>query len=251
VNPYYQDQFVTLYCGDMREVIPALGLVADAVVTDPPYGETSMSWDRWPDRWPDGWPLIAASVARQMWCFGTLRMFMDKTADLKPWHLSHEVIWEKQNGSSLRNDRFRRIHEQAAHFYLGPWGELYKKPPVTNSAVKRTIRSKTRPVHWGGLAESTFRAEDGGPRLVESIIYARNCHGYAVHPTQKPEGIIRPLLEYSVPPGGVVLDPFAGSGTTLVVARELGMRSIGIEGEEAYCAKIVDRLTQGVLSLAL
>jgi site-specific DNA-methyltransferase (adenine-specific) len=81
------------------------------------------------------------------------------------------------------------------------------------------------------------------------VIQVRNCHGYAIHPTQKPEGIIRPILSYSVPPGGTVVDCFAGSGTTLVVARELGMKAIGIEADEAACAGIVGRLSQSVLQL--
>jgi site-specific DNA-methyltransferase (adenine-specific) len=135
--PYFQDEDITLYCGDMREIIPALGLKADAVITDPPYGETKLTWDRW----PEGWPAVAASVAQQMWCFGTLRMFMDKAGELyDAWKLSHDIIWEKQNGSGIRNDRFRRIHEQAAHFYQGEWGALYKNPQYTYDAKQRTIR---------------------------------------------------------------------------------------------------------------
>lgn len=233
----------------MREIIPALGLTADAIITDPPYGETSLSWDTW----PEGWPKFAAMVSSQMWCFGSLRMFMDKAYDLKDWRLSHDIVWEKQNGSSLQNDRFRRIHEYAAHFYLSgvPWAEIFKAPVYANNATKKTVRRKTRPVHWGGIAESTFKSEDGGPRLVESIIYAANCHGYAVHPTQKPQAIIRPLMQYSVPAGGTVLDCFAGSGTTLVEAREMGIKAIGIEEKEEYCRKIVDRLSQGHLALAV
>ena len=55
--------------------------------------------------------------------------------------------------------------------------------------------------------------------------------------------MLLPLLRYACPPGGLVLDPFLGSGSTLVAARELGMRGIGIEREERYCAAAVARLT--------
>jgi site-specific DNA-methyltransferase (adenine-specific) len=82
------------------------------------------------------------------------------------------------------------------------------------------------------------------------VIYARSCHGYAVHPTQKPVEIITPLIEYSCPADGMVLDPFMGSGTTLVAARQLGRRAIGIEVEEKYCAAAVKRLRQQALSTA-
>ena len=68
------------------------------------------------------------------------------------------------------------------------------------------------------------------------------------HPTVKPLKLIEYLLKLAFPPnGGIVLDPFMGSGTTLVAAKQLGRRAIGIEIEERYCAIAVDRLRQSVL----
>ena len=81
-----------------------------------------------------------------------------------------------------------------------------------------------------------------------SVLYERSCHGYAEHPTQKPLGILRTLIEYSCPPSGVVLDLFAGSGSTLVAAAENGCRAIGIEIEEKYCEIAAKRLSQEVLA---
>ena len=84
---------------------------------------------------------------------------------------------------------------------------------------------------------------------MRSVLAVRSCHGYAVHPTQKPVGILHPLIEFSVPVSGIVLDPFAGSGSTLVAAREAGRRAIGIEVQERYCEIAAKRLAQGVLPL--
>jgi len=64
------------------------------------------------------------------------------------------------------------------------------------------------------------------------------------HPTVKPTDLMRWLVRLVTPPGGVVLDPFAGSGTTLVAARAEGFRAIGIEREEEYARIIADRLSQ-------
>lgn len=128
--------------GDAMEVLRELAPASfDAIVTDPPYGETSLEWDRW----PRGWLALCLS-------------------------------------------------------------------------------------------------EDGGPRLMRSVIAVRSCHGRASHPTQKPEGIVEPLLRYSVPPGGHVLDPFAGSGTTALVARRLGMRATCIEADAEHVATARHRL---------
>lgn len=237
-TPYWQDDRLQLYHGDALDLMPSMW--ADAIITDPPYNETSLDWDRW----PDGWPEIAAVVATSMWCFGSLRMFMERAREFSPWKLSQDIVWEKHNGTNPFNDRFRRMHEVAAHFYQGEWAEVFKSPQFTNDATARTLRRKARPPQWGDIGAASYASDDGGPRLMGSVIYARSCHGSAIYPTQKPEAIIAPLMEYSVPPGGVVLDCFAGSGVTLLQARKTGRRAIGIEKSEARCAAIVERLSQ-------
>lgn len=73
------------------------------------------------------------------------------------------------------------------------------------------------------------------------------CGADNLHPTVKPLSLMSYLCRLITPPGGVVLDPFLGSGSTLVAAKELGFRAIGIEIEEKYCEIAVSRLAQGVL----
>ena len=70
--PYYSDESVTLYHGRWEQLIPE-SFTADLIIADPPYGETSLSWDTW----PEGWPTLAARHASSMWCFGSMRMFLD------------------------------------------------------------------------------------------------------------------------------------------------------------------------------
>jgi site-specific DNA-methyltransferase (adenine-specific) len=94
MTPYYEDGTVSLYLGDCREVLPALGLTADLVLADPPYAETSLAWDRW----PDGWPAVVAEFASSLWCFGSMRMFLDRRDEFADWRLSQDIVWEKHNG---------------------------------------------------------------------------------------------------------------------------------------------------------
>jgi site-specific DNA-methyltransferase (adenine-specific) len=72
----------------------------------------------------------------------------------------------------------------------------------------------------------------------------------SAHPTPKPEGVTRWLIERATTAGGCVLDPFAGSGTTLRAAKDLGRKAIGIEIEERYCEIAARRMAQEVLALA-
>lgn len=246
MKPYFEDASATIYCGDMRELVPTMGRTFDVVVTDPPYGETSLSWDQW----PTGWPSLLTSASNQLWCFGSMRMFIQEAGDFAAWKFAQDVIWEKHNGSGLHADRFRRVHETAVHFYRGEWSEIHKTPPVVTvqerSGIKK-LRRGQKPQHFGSVEAGSAYEYDGN-RIQRSVIECRSCHGYAEHPTQKPEGIVRPLLQYSVPPGGSVLDCFMGSGTTLVVAKQLGMRAVGIEADEAHCETAANRLSQ-VLAL--
>lgn len=243
---------VILYLGDCVEIMPALTNV-DAVVTDPPYGSTSLRWDAW----PDGWLELLVGQTPQIWCFASVRMLWEKHAQFAPWRLSQEIVWEKANGSGFHNDRFRRVHELALHLYRGKWSALYKSTPrvsaadsgVTPAEQRRTTRlvrhSPLMPLHIGGIGSKTTW-ERGGPRLMRSVIKAPSCRGYAEHPTQKPEAVIRPLIEYSVPPGGTVLDPFMGSGTTGVAAVTLGRRFTGIEIEPKYFAIACERIRKAL-----
>ena len=236
---------VRIIDGDCREVLALMPDASfDCILTDPPYGETSLEWDRW----VVGWPMMLRRLLRpsgSMWVFGSQRMFFDHVAEFAGWKLAQDVIWEKHNGSGFHADRFKRVHECALQFYRddAPWEGVYKAPQYTNDATARTVRRKKRPAHMGDIGAAAYASEDGGPRLVRSVIFVRSEHGRAVHPTQKPVGIVEPLLLYSCPVGGHVLDPFAGSGTTGVVAARHGMQATLIEADKRFSALIEHRLS--------
>jgi site-specific DNA-methyltransferase (adenine-specific) len=249
-RPYYHDDAVTLYHGDMRDLVPALSLsphaLADCVVTDPPYGETTLTWDRW----PNGWPGLIADVADSMWCFGSMRMFLERRNDFAAWTLSQDLVWEKQNGTGFAADRFKRVHEHVLHWYQGGWNLVHHETPkVAVNHRTRGNAGRGQVPHTGKIGSSTWI--DDGTRLMRSVIQAPNMwRRGAIHPTEKPVEVLRPLIEYACPPGGVVLDPFAGSGSTADAARSIGRRAVLIEANERYCSAIATRLSQGVLDLA-
>lgn len=244
-QPCYADDTVALYVGDMREVLPALGVTADLIVADPPYEETNLPWDRW----PDGWLQVAASVTRSLWCFGSMRMFLAHVAEFQDagWRLSQDVIWEKHNGTGFAADRFKRVHEIATHWYRGEWRNIYHDTPRTpytgpnKHAHARSCRGK----HYGAIGDYFY--VDDGTRLARSVQKVPSVRG-GLHPTEKPVPLLDKLIRYACPPGGLVIDPFAGSGSTLEAARLVGRRAIGIEIDERYAERAARRLSQEVLA---
>jgi site-specific DNA-methyltransferase (adenine-specific) len=124
---------------------------------------------------------------------------------------------------------------------------VFKDPQYTADATARTVRRKKRPTHMGDIEAGSYTSLDGGPRLMRSVQQVRSMHGMAIHPTEKPVGILEPLIRYSCPPLGTVLDPFAGSGSTLAAARNVGRAAIGFEAREDYCEAAAKRLAQATL----
>lgn len=252
MTPYYEQDGITIHNCDFRdERLQPIIYKADLIVADPPYGETSLKWDCWPRNWPDHIGRCANPNA-SMWCFGSSRMFWDHRGEFDHWRFVQDLVWEKHNGSSFVNDRFKRVHEAVFQFVLlgSKWADVYKNPVMVPEARAKVIRNKRRLCHLGAIGTGKYVSEDGGPKMMRSVVYARSCHGYAVNETQKPEAIVLPILQYSCPLGGLVFSPFMGSGTDLVVARALGMQAVGCDVREEQCEAAALRLSQGVLDLS-
>lgn len=221
---YYQDDHVTLYHGDCltehRE-----WLEADVLVTDPPYGmafeRSSATRERGVEAVRGDLSTAARDLAIGEWggapalVFGTWRIH-------KPAATKNVLVWDKGNSLGMgMSTPWGLSHEEI--YVLGDWPKL--KP--------------------GG------RAREGGiPSRVPSVIRVPQPNNASrdrehEHPTPKPVPLMMRLIERCPP--GVIAEPFAGSGATLMAAKNLGRRAIGVELEERYCEIIAKRLSQEVL----
>lgn len=230
--------------GDCCDLMPERGAY-DMILADPPYGDTSLAWDRR----VEGWIALARSALQptgSLWVFGSLRCFM-ATADLfadAGLRVAQEIVWEKQNGSSFNADRFKRVHELAVQFYRAEaaWRDIYNNVQTTPDATARTVRRKQRPPHTGYIDAGHYVSHDGGPRIMRSVIYLRNCHGRAIHPTEKPSPLLEILIRTSCPECGLVGDWFAGSGAAGEACRLSGRRYLGCEIDAAMAERARARI---------
>ena len=108
--------------------------------------------------------------------------------------------------------------------------------------MARTVRRKQRPPHTGHIDAGHYVNQDGGPRLMRSVIYLRNCHGRAIHPTEKPSALLEILIRTSCPEGGLVSDWFAGSGAAGEACRLAGRRYLGCEIDDDMAEKARARI---------
>lgn len=238
--------------GDCRTVLGDHGPF-DMILADPPYGDTSLSWDRR----VDGWEEVAGRLLRpsgSMWVFGSLRFFMATGPRFAAagWQYAQDIVWEKHNGSGFHADRFKRVHELAVQFYRAdaPWGGVWNEVQTTADADAKKVIRRRRPTHMGQIERSAYETETGGPRLMRSVIPMRSCHGHAIHPTEKPVGLLAILIRTSCPPGGVVGDFFAGSGAGGEACAHSGRAYVGAETDSGMAAKARARLASSLFGAA-
>lgn len=212
---YYSDPWVVLYHGDCLEITE--WLTADVLVTDPPYG-TQFSAEN-----PKG---------------GYGRRYLYDKGD--------------GMGAAISGDATTESRDKA----LALWGDrpalLFGSPRMPDPPIAvadRLVWNKTRPGMNGGpwryLHESIY-VTAGFVRVNNAAVSILTAWPDQVdHIHAKPQEIMRPLVAASPP--GTIADPFAGSGSTLVAAKALGRRAIGVELEERYAEIAARRLAQDVL----
>lgn len=217
MKPYYERAGVSLYHGDCREVLPALCLPAPlCVVSDQPYGT---GWVRGGGKVGE----FAGEHEKPAW-----DTWDDSWLALVKPQPNCWALFCPDSAVSLLARALGRVYRLRYYVKTNPRPPLCGNdtPSVEPIFVSPRVRFGTGPAH--------FLAYNGDSPL---------------HPCQKPEQLMRWLVEGVAAPDETVLDPFAGSGTTLLACAQLGRQSVGIEAEERYCetiARRLDGLTDGV-----
>ncbi len=226
MKPYYEDEWVTLYHGDCLELAD-VWTGADVLVTDPPYGMAYRARGTYDPRTgrtrkPNGAESVPGDEttgprddALRLWgskpamVFGTWRQ-------PRPERVSHRLIWWKKGQAPGPSNAAFMLQDEEIYVIGDGWR---KSSPPMRSVVP------------------TFEVRQG----------ANGAVALTGHPTPKPVSLMETLIDRCPP--GVIADPFAGSGSTLIAARNLGRKVIGVELEEKDCELIAKRLDATPLPL--
>jgi DNA modification methylase len=216
MSPYYQDEFATIYHGDCRSILPSLGRF-DLCLTDPPYGIAHSS-------------NYVAPTTTAIWMNSEIAN--DSTTSVRDevismfdeWACfgSHKteppkctrgmIVWDKGPASGMGDLSF-------------PWKVSYEFIYIAG-------------IGWSGSRDEGVIK---GKHIVTRASMGRS------HPNEKPVSLISYLISKHT--CETIIDPFMGSGTTLVAAKQLGRKSVGIELEERYCEIAANRLAHTVKDL--
>lgn len=261
LSPFYDDGQVVIYCADVRSV--ELADVATAVVTSPPYNvgldyAGHHDWMPWPE----------------------YRALADDTAGLiaralvpggRAWVNTAVSVPESPAGTPGNKRRVLLGHMWAAALdELGPdvlelvdqvawssmrgsgtaWGS-WQSPAAPNLRGDYEVITVACRQDWERRppegCEGWRDTIGGWPELCSTVWHVTPAHRDGGHPAPFPVELAARCIRLSAWPGETVLDPFCGSGSTLVAARDLGRRAIGIERSERYCELAVRRLSQTAL----
>jgi DNA modification methylase len=202
MKPFYDEDGITIWCGDNRRVLPMLEEF-DLLLTDPPYG-----------------------IGKKLHDGGTwsTNPIYDKMLE---WDVKTPEPWVLQMVISKAKNAIE-------------WGGNYYQLTPSRCWLSWNKTNSVRTMADIELAWTNF---DANARKFDEMV---NSDGKRVHPTQKPLSLMSWCLSHA-PEARTVLDPWMGSGTTLVAAKARGLRAVGIEINEEYCKAAVERLRQGVL----
>lgn len=211
MKPYYEEDGITIYHDDCAEILPALGGF-DLLLTDPPYGIGEAAGKNK----SRGKLAVAKDYGSAAW------------DDLPP---SHELI------SLCRSVARLQVIFGGNYFSLPPsrcwlvWDKQNGASDFADAELAWTnlpMAVRLKRYIWAGMLQQHMGSQKE----------------HRVHPTQKPLQVMTWALSLAGDSVKTVVDPFAGSGTSLVAAKRMGRIAVGIEREEQYCEAAAKRLAQ-------
>jgi site-specific DNA-methyltransferase (adenine-specific) len=258
-EPAYSRKNGLLFTGDSLDKLKFIETNSvDLIFADPPYNIQKASWDIFDSQeeyisWSTEWIREAARILKPE---GTLYIcgFSEILADLKYSAMKFFtgckwLIWYYRNKANLGKD-WGRSHESILHLRKSKHFTMNTNDiriPYSGHTLKYPEHPQAETSQYGNGKKimQLWQPHPMGAKPKDVIEVPTTCNGMGEkteHPTQKPEELLRKIILASSNQGDIVLDPFSGSGTTLVVAEQLGRKWIGCEMNEEYNEWAIDRI---------
>ena len=256
---FYSHPHGELWIGDCLTWLETLEPESvDLVFADPPYNLGKADWDHFEShdeyvRWSVEWIEVAARVLKRngtLYVCGFSEILSDiRRPALKFFDKCRWLVWFYKNKANLTND-WGRSHESILHFRKSkdfifnvdeariPYGEHTLKYPVHPQAASSQYRNRQKNRAYWQPHPDGAKPKD----VLEIPVTNNGMKEKTPHPTQKPEELLRYIILASSNEGDLVIDPFSGSGTTLVCAEQLSRRWKGCEINEEYNTWAIARL---------
>ena len=257
------DVLDSIILGDAFAVLPHLPRAcADLLIVDPPYNLDKEFHDRKFRRvsddeyesYTEAWlsaalPLLKPGASVYVCCDWRSGSTVCRVLE-KHLHVRNRITWQREKGRGARNN-WKNAMEDIYFATVSGKYTFHVDAVKIRRKVVAPYRIDGRPKDWTETADGNYRDTCPSNFWDDISIPYWSMPENTAHPTQKPEKLLAKLILASSDPGDVVLDPFAGSGSTAVAAKKLGRHFIGIEIDPLYCVWAEKRLETAAADQAI
>lgn len=241
-------------CADAFEVLPHIGpKTIDLLFADPPYNLNKVfgserfkrrsqgDYETWLDSWLQLCVPLLKETASIYICGDWRSAAAIQRAGSRYFKLQNRITWEREKGRGAKAN-WKNSAEDIWFFTVSDTFTFNLDDVKLRRKVLAPYKENGKPKDWNESTEGNFRDTHPSNIWTDVSVPFWSMPENTDHPTQKPEKLLAKIILASTDPGGVILDPFAGSGTTAVTAKKLGRDFISIEADEQYCLLAQKRL---------
>lgn len=243
-----------IICGDAFEILAKLQSERfDLLFADPPYNltkefgkekfkqTTSDAYEAWLDSWLKLCVPLLNSTASLYICGDWRSSAAIQRVGSRYFKLQNRITWEREKGRGAKRN-WKNAAEDIWFFTVSDEFTFNLDDVKIRRRVLAPYTKSGEPKDWQKRGDGNFRDTHPSNIWTDISVPFWSMPENTNHPTQKPEKLLAKIILASTNPGDLILDPFAGSGTTAVVAKKLGRNFIAIESDEQYCLLAAKRL---------
>ena len=243
-----------IICGDAFETLERLPKETfDLLFADPPYNltkafgkevfrnRTSDEYEVWLDSWVSKCVPLLKPTASIYICGDWRSASAIQRVGAKYFKLQNRITWEREKGRGAKQN-WKNTAEDIWFFTVSDKFKFNLDDVKIRRKVLAPYKENGAPKDWTAAEDGNYRDTHPSNIWTDISVPFWSMRENTDHPTQKPEKLLAKIILASTNEGDLILDPFAGSGTTAVTAKKLGRNFVAIESDEQYCLLAQKRL---------